>query len=219
MTPLPPVSRVAPCRRFPPSLALVVGGLALLAGCVTVDGVLKADGSGTVDVSYKAPKNSTESIEKRRFSSSQVKLDSFALKPDGMVAAKLSFDDPAKLSSVDLFRNATIKRTRSGEEEKLTVTLTNPTTGNAKEEGKPGPKISVTFPGKVLEAGRNGVIDGSKVTWSISLVDYFNEKSIELMARYQVAAADKAPAADAGKSKPDAAKGKPADGKAAPAKP
>jgi hypothetical protein len=205
----------APRRLLRPALVLLVGALAALTGCITTDGTLKADGSGTLEVSYKQPPNSNESVEKKRFASADVTLDSFAIK-EGMVVAKLSFADPAKLSSMPLFRDAKIARQREGKEERLTITMTNVKPQDAKDQGKPGPRISITLPGKVIEASRNATIAGNKVTWSIPLVEYFRSKTIELMARYEVAGTDQ-PAAE-GKPADAPAQKKPEESKQPPAK-
>src|SRR5262249_6457062 len=83
------------------------------------------------------------------------------------------------------------------EEERLTITMTNPNAKESKDRGKPGPRINITLPGKVLEANRNATVDGDRVSWSFGLVDFFREKTIELTARYQVAANDQPPSTDA----------------------
>lgn len=180
--------RSAEASRLPrPALALLVGALMMLAGCITLDGTLKADGSGTLNVSYKLPSNSNEMVEKRRFTSSDVKIESFGVK-EGMIEGKLSFTDPVKLSSLQMFRNAKITRQRDGKEERLTITITNEHPKESKDDGKPGPRIGITFPGKVVEANRKATVDGNRATWNVTLVDYFKEKTIELTARYEIPA-------------------------------
>src|SRR2546426_4777240 len=94
-------------------LALVL--LTLLAGCVTVDGVLKADGSGTIQMVYRTPPNATEAMEKRRYSSDHVKVDSLELKPNAMSTLKVSVDDVAKLSTAPGFRDVEVTRVKEGE--------------------------------------------------------------------------------------------------------
>lgn len=190
--------RPAARRRFAqPSLALLACALAPLAGCITVDGSLKADGSGTVEVTYQVSRTSTETLEKRRFASPQVKLESFAMKRDGTAVAKLSFDDPAKMSTLEIFRGVSIKRERDGEEERLTITRTNPDAKEGKDQGQPGPKINLTLPGKVLEANRNAKVDANHVAWSFGLAGFLEEKTIVLTARYLVSPAEPMPSAEA----------------------
>jgi hypothetical protein len=106
-----------------------------------------------------------------------------------MAVAKLSFDDPAKLSTVDLFRHVGITRQREGEDERLTITMKNPLAKQLKDEGKPGPEIRLVLPGKVLEANRNATIDGNRVAWRFTLPEFFKQSVVDLTARYRVPAA------------------------------
>src|SRR5207244_1412396 len=174
--------------------------LAAVSSCVTVEGTLKADGSGTLEIVYPVMPTTTERLEKRRLTSPQVTLDSLSIREDGMATAKLSFDDPAKLTTVDMFRTVRIDRHREGEEERITITLTNAINKEVKEEGKPGPKFTFHLPGKVLEANRNATIDGNTVTWRFTLAELLNQKPVDLTMRYQVpSTGEAAPAGAASK--------------------
>jgi hypothetical protein len=185
--------------RLPRHLVLACA-LATLSACVTVEGTLKADGSGTLEIVYPVMPTTTERLEKRRLTSPQITLDSLSIKEDGMATAKLSFDDPAKLTTADMFRTVKIDRHREGGEERLTITLTNAFNKEVKEEGKPGPKFTFHLPGKVLEANRNATIDGSTVSWHFTLAEFVNQKTVDLMMRYQVpSTGDAAPAGAASK--------------------
>jgi len=175
----------AACRRLARRVVLA-GSLAALSACVTVEGTLKADGSGTLEIVYHVLPTTTEKLEKERFASPQVTLDSFVIKPDDTAVAKLSFDDPAKLKTVTMLRDVGIERHREGDEERLTVTLTNDIPKELKEEGKPGPKFTFKLPGKVLEANRNATVEGDTVSWHFTLAEYVNQKTVDLTARYQV---------------------------------
>jgi len=166
--------------------AVLSSSLATLSACVTIDGTLKPDGSGTLEMAYQALPNSNEAIEKQRFTAPRVTIESLKVRDDGAAIVKLGFDDPTRLSALEMFRSVRIARRREGEEELLTITWTNPTPTELKEEGKPGPKISIAFPGKVLEASRNSTIAGNSVTWSFPRVAFMKEKSVELTARYLV---------------------------------
>jgi len=179
---------------------LLTASLVALSACVTVEGTLKADGSGTLQITYPVMPTTTERLERRRLTSPQVTLDSLTIGQDGTATAKVSFDDPQKLKTVDMFRSVGIERHREGTEETLTITLTNVINKEMKEEGKPGPKLTFHLPGKVLEANRNATVDGDTATWSFKLAEYVNQKTVDLKARYQVpAAAEGAPSGAAKK--------------------
>ena len=170
--------------------------LTALAGCVSIDGVLKPDGSGTLEVVYGVLPTSTEGLERRRFASPSVTLESLKLNGDGTATAKLSFDDPAKLSTLEMFRSVKITRQREKDEERVTITVKNQGTP-VKDEGKPGPRIHLTLPGKVLQANRGATVDGNSVTWRFGLAEFVNQREVEITARYLV------PADPASRSAPD----------------
>jgi len=172
-----------------PRARLAIVLLTLLAGCVTVDAVLKADGSGTLEMVYRTPPNTTEAMEKRRFSSGHVKVESLTLKPDGMSTLKVSVDDATKLSTAPGLRDVEATRAKDGDGEKLTVKLNNPNSIDIKDDTKPGPTFTITFPGKVLEANHNAKVSGERVTWTFGLREYLKARSTELVARYVVPAA------------------------------
>ena len=167
------------------SLRLSVGLLVLvgLTGCVTVDGVLKPDGSGTLTMTYALPPNPTEAKEKARFSSSHVTIDSYSM--TGKTATfKATVDDVTKLSSAEGFKDVTVERGKDGTDETLTITLNNPNPIVLKDE-QPGPTYSVTLPGAVKSANRDGVVSGDKVTWKFpKLSEYAKEKKIDLKVTY-----------------------------------
>ena len=55
------------------------------------------------EIVYPVMPTTTERLEKRRLSSLHVTLDALSISEDGMATAKLSFDDPAKLKTVEMF--------------------------------------------------------------------------------------------------------------------
>lgn len=169
--------------------------LATLASCITLDGTLRADGSGTLEIVYRVLPTSTERIERRRFTSPDVTLESLKVNDDSTAVARLAFEDPAKLSTLEMLRSLKVVRQREGDEERLTITVTN-TTKAIQDEGKPGPRIHLTLPGKVLEANRNATIEATRVTWRFGLAEFINQKTVDLTARYLVSSAARpAPAA------------------------
>jgi len=182
---------------------LLAGALATLSACVTVVGTLKADGSGTLEITYPVLPTTTERLEKRRFASPQITLDSLDIHEDGTATAKVHFDDPAKIPTAEMFHNVGIERHRDDADERITVTVTNLVTKEMKDEGKPGPKITFVLPGKVLEANRNATVDGDRVTWQFAFADFVRQKTVDLSVRYAVATAEHAaPPAGEQPSKP-----------------
>jgi len=171
------------------ALALVVG----LAGCVTIDGTLEASGAARVRMTYHTVPNATEGVERRRFTSSHVTVESFTMAPGGEATVIVRADDAANLPSADAFRDATVKRERKDGNEVLTIQLVNQKPLTIPDAGKPGPKITLTLPGKVVEANEGATVSGNVVTWSYALAAYVQRPSIDLVARY--AAADAAPSA------------------------
>jgi hypothetical protein len=169
-------------------LAALACGLPALFACVTVEGTLGADGAGTVVMEYPVSPNTTERLERRRFTSSHITIDSFEIRPDRKARVKLSLADAAKLSTAEMFRGVTVTRMRTGEEERLTIRVVNPVSKQIEDDGRPGPKISLTLPGKVLEANRGARFEENRVTWQFSLADYVKDKTTELTARYTVPA-------------------------------
>src|SRR5438093_947483 len=111
-------------RRVPPG-RLLAPLLACLAGCFTVDGTLKADGSGTLEMTYQVPRNATEAGERRRFASPHVTLDSLTIK-DGTAVAKLHVDEVSGLQTAEMFQNVTISRAHEDNDQRLTITIKNP---------------------------------------------------------------------------------------------
>src|SRR5262245_58567264 len=179
-----------------------------LSGCLTFDGVLKPDGSGTVDMTYTLPQGTDEAKEKASHSSDHVTLESFTMSDDKKSAtAKLKVDDVTKLSTAEAFKDVVVKRTNEGSDEILSITINNPKPLNIADKSKPGPKINLTLPGAVREANRDGKVSDNKVSWSFTLADFAKEKSLELTVRYAAAEAKDAAAKPAAATQ-DAGKGK-----------
>jgi len=171
--------------------ALAVLLLVALAGCVTVDGTMNADGSGTVEMAYRTPENATEASVRRQYTSDHVKVDSVKSEPGAMTTLKVSVDDVTKLSTASAFNNVTITRAREDGTEKVTIRLVNQKPVDIKNDTKPGPTFNLTFPGKVVEANRDAKVNGDRATWTFKLRDYAKESSIDLVARYELPAAGK----------------------------
>lgn len=178
-----------------------------LLGCLTIDATLKPDGSGSFEMTYRTPPNTTAEAEKRRFSSPHVVIDSLSLVDSSSAALKAHFDDATKVNTAEGFKNVTVTRGREGDDEKLTVTIVNPIPAEVPDQGQPGPKITLHLPGAVREANHDAKVSGDTVTWSFSFSQWMREKSTTLTVRYAAAGA----APEAPKDAPaGAAKDKPA---------
>jgi hypothetical protein len=169
--------------------ALPIAVLVAVAGCVSVDATLEADGSGTIEMTYHLPPNATEASERTRFSSDHVKVESLAFRPDGTANVKARVDDATKLSTTPLFRDTTVTRERDGQDEILKVHMVNRNPTELKDETKEGPTIRISLPGKVVEANEGATVSGNTVTWKFSLASYMRRASINLSVRYAAPAA------------------------------
>src|SRR5689334_7763637 len=164
---------------------MAISLLVLAAGCVTVDGTLKADGSGTLRMSYQMPLNGTESSEKRRFTSPHVTVTSFKTNPDMTATVELSVDDVTKLSTASAFQRIAIARAPQDATEKVTITIDNVKSVDIKED-RPGPTFDLQFPGKVVEANRSATVTDNHVKWAFpSLREFAKQVTVDLVARYE----------------------------------
>jgi hypothetical protein len=185
----------------------------LLPGCVVFDGVLNADGSGTLEMTYAPQAGATQDSEKKRFSSSNVTVESVSLTPDRKkVTIRAKVDDVTKIATAEGFKNVEVARTKEGADEKLVIKVKNEKTYDLKDNKDPGPRFTITFPGAVKRANRNAKIEGSKVTWTFGLAEYAKASMTDLEAVYT-------PAGDAKPADAKPADAKPADAKPAAAKP
>jgi hypothetical protein len=145
--------------------------------------------------------NTLEATEKYRFTKSKAKLESFKLASDETATAKLTFDDPAKLTTVDVLRLAALERRREGDVEHLTIRINNPEPHDFDDKGKAGPRVHLTLPGTVVEANHNATVDGKTVAWRFGLAEFLHDRVVELTASYRMPAPPAAaPAKDAGRS-------------------
>jgi hypothetical protein len=187
-----------------PLRALSALALAVLAtclgGCLTADGTLEKDGTGTLALSFQAPERFNEEGVRGLLTAPGVTVASLAVAADRAVSAKLKVADVAAISKMPLLKNVTVTDVAEGDARVLTIKTTNPDK-TEQDKTKPGPKIRLTLPGKVLEASAPGKTDGNKVEWSFTLAEWLEQKTQTLRARYQAATAG-APAADKEPQKP-----------------
>ena len=175
-------------RRAVAALPLAVV-LACASGCLTADGTLERDGTGTLTIGYKAPAGATEASLRELLTAPGVSVESLTLGTDRMVSAKLKVTDLAGIAKTRLLKAATVAKSSQGEDEILTITYTNPPGPSVVDKSLPGPSIKVTLPGPVAEANEKAVVNGSTVTWSFSLTTWVERPKWELTARYRPAAA------------------------------
>jgi hypothetical protein len=190
----------------PPAPLRALSALALavlatcLGGCLTADGTLEKDGTGTLALSFQAPEGFNEEGVRGLLTAPGVTVASLAVAADRAVSAKLKVADVAAISKMPLLKNVTVTDVAEGDARVLTIKTTNPDK-TEQDKTKPGPKIRLTLPGKVLEASAPGKTDGNKVEWSFTLAEWLEQKTQTLRARYQAATAG-APAADKEPQKP-----------------
>src|SRR2546422_2882016 len=130
---------------------LAVAAAGLLAGCFTVDATLRADGSGTIEMAYIPARHATIESETARFSSAHVKVQEVVPREVGAFL-RASFDDVTKLGTAEGFSVVSVTRDRKRDQERLRVVLRNATPKEITEEKRPGPRITITLPGRVLVA-------------------------------------------------------------------
>lgn len=155
----------------------------LLAGCFTVDGVLRRDGSGTVDLTYVPGKHATIDSETGHFTSAHVKVLSVEPHPGG-ARIRAEFDDVTKLASAEGFRLVTVVRRRHGRREALKVVIRNPAPKPFTDTGEPWPRIALTLPGRVLAATPGAEIAGDRVVWRIPIAAYVSRPRTAVSVRW-----------------------------------
>ena len=180
--------------RAPPALRAVLSRcalavlLSLAAGCLTVDGTLRADGTGTLSLSYIAPPGATEASQRGLLTAPGITIQSLTLGADRKFSAVLGVDDVAAIGKTPLFRAVTVTKTAQGDDQVLTIKVIGQPKP-VKDKSLAGPKIGITLPGKVVEANEGATVDGAHVAWSFTLADWLARASWELTARYHPAAA------------------------------
>jgi len=183
---------------------LALGALiSWVAGCITIDGTLRADGTGTLSLSYVAAPGSTETSQRELLTAPGITITSLTLGTDRKFSATLGVDDLAAIGKTALFRNVTVTTTPEGDDRVLKIKMVSqPKTLH--DKSLPGPKIGITLPGTVIEANEQAKVDGSHVEWSIALADWLARPTWELTARYHPAKSADTGSTEAPAAKPDA---------------
>jgi hypothetical protein len=171
------VGRALPLLAF---AAIAVCGV----GCLMADGVLDADGGGTLSVVYPVPPATTEVSQRSLLQAQGVTVESLTISPEHTASAKLRMADVSALGKTVVFKDVKVTRSTEGSNGVLTIDIT--TADKAlKDKDIPGPKIGITFPGKVLEASEPGVVAGNHVQWNFPLSEFLSRKSWTLKVRYE----------------------------------
>lgn len=174
---------VAAVRRSFGIAALIAALSAWTSGCVVFWGILNADGSGMFELTYGPPPGSTPETVAASFRSPHVTVESATITPDWQAVVRAKFDDITQLSSAPWFGPVTITRTRDGREERLRIVLHH-SRSDADDQGREGPRISITLPGKIVEANKNAEMTGNRVVWRYTLAEFNRESPRELTVRY-----------------------------------
>ena len=174
----------------------LAGGLALLAilalqltGCITADGVLRADGTATLTLTYAASPGESEAAQRARLTAPGITLDSLSIAPDRTVTAALRVTDLAAIGKTALLKDARVTTSTEGEVTTLTIAVTVRPPPQAPDESLPGPSIRITVPGAILDATEQGVVDGASVQWAFRLRAWLARPDWRLGVRYRPAPA------------------------------
>ncbi len=159
------------------------------SGCLTAEGTLEGSGTGTLSLSYKGPPGVTEASQRVLLEAPGVTVESVSVSADRIVSAKLKVTDLAGIGKTKLLKDAAVTKTAEGGDEVLTITYTNPPAREVADKSLPGPKLTLTLPGPVVEANEKAVVAGNRVTWSFTLADWVVKPKWVLTVRYKGAAA------------------------------
>ena len=165
--------------------ASLCGLLVLFGGCVTVDATLRSEGSGTFEMTYQTPLDATEFLERRRFSSPHVHVESVKIHEDQRAVLRATVDDVTRLSTAPGFAAVTIDRAPAGDDDWLTVTLANPAPPHSVPDEGPWLTLRLALPGRVREANRHAEITGGRVTWVLSRGAFLDARETVFRVRYR----------------------------------
>ena len=164
--------------------AALCGALVLVGGCVAVDATLRVDGSAHIVMLYRTPPDATEFLERRRFASPNVTVESVKIFEDQTTALRATIHDVTALGASPGFEFVDIARARRGADEELTVTLKNPRPTSGECRGGPPFALGATLPGPVRRATHDAAVLGSRVTWQVPKCEYTRTSEVVLRVRY-----------------------------------
>ena len=162
------------------ALALAACGA---SGCFTADGTLRADGSGTVELTYVPLKHATIDSETARFTSPHVRVLSVEPQPGG-ARVRAEFDDVTRLPTAEGFRVLAVARGRRGAREALKIVIRNPAPQPFTDRGEPWPRVSLTLPGRVVAATPQAEIANDRVAWRLPIAAYLSRPRTAVSVRW-----------------------------------
>ena len=164
--------------------ALALGLMLGVAGCVDVEGELKADGSLSIRYTYQPPRHATFKSEHARLTSAHVRVENLerdrsldGSEPGEFVTATLAVDDARQLSTAAAFAKVRIELDQAQGKLRVTLPGFDPATRErvrAAPEGvdRQALRVSLVLPGPVNDAEPHATIDARTVTWTFSTRQY-----------------------------------------------
>jgi hypothetical protein len=156
--------------------------LPLLAGCVTIEGRIATDGSGSFIMRYPVSGDATEFLERRRFSSPHVVVDFVKIREDLHAEVHAHFDDVTQLPTAPVFHDLTVTRGTDPDAPSLTFVIHH-RAASVDKKGR-GPEITVILPGAARDAKPRADVSGDRVTWRFSLAEYLREPETTVSVRW-----------------------------------
>jgi hypothetical protein len=169
-------------RMSRPAVALV---FVLLTGCLTVESTLRSDGSATLTLTYRSRGDTTEYLERRRYSSPYVHVESVKIYEDQRTVLRATVDDVTRLSTAEGFRSVIVSRTRDGDDQRLVIRLLGVEGLPANADARPVLRLGITLPGPVRDANHSAVVSGDHVAWVVSVRDYADAPEVMLTVRWR----------------------------------
>ena len=169
----------------------LVALLPALAGCVTVEATLRADGSATLEMTYRTTPDATEFLERRRYSSRFVHVDAVKIHESQRTVLRATVDDVTKLATAPGFALVDVRRRRDGDDERLEIRLLNEHPAAVPEDRavEPWMQIGLTLPGPVRDANHDARVEGTHVAWTVTRSDYARHGATLLTVRWRSAGA------------------------------
>jgi hypothetical protein len=163
--------------------ALLTVLLLCSSGCLVCWGILNPDGSGMLEITFDPPKGATRESLTADFSSAHVAVDSVTLGTDRRAVVRVHFDDITQLSTAPWFAPVSISRTREANDETVRIVLKH-TPGKSPDPQADGPRISLTVPGRIIEANKDAEVTDDRVVWRYTMGEFNSGKERELVVRY-----------------------------------